>query len=91
MMPEMDGIEACEKIRQFPELQKFIITANHSSETDPELLRLEVSARHIIDSSTNTNYLSSYMRDWNNDSFFEFTVNADNSVNVNYRIRGENF
>ncbi|MEQ3690261.1 MAG: response regulator transcription factor [Flavobacterium sp.] len=26
MMPEMDGIEACEKIRQFPELQNTIIT-----------------------------------------------------------------
>ena len=26
MMPEMDGIEACEKIRQFPELQSTIIT-----------------------------------------------------------------
>lgn len=26
MMPEMDGIEACEKIRQFPELQDTIIT-----------------------------------------------------------------
>jgi two-component system alkaline phosphatase synthesis response regulator PhoP len=26
MMPEMDGIEACEKIRQFPDLQNTIIT-----------------------------------------------------------------
>jgi two-component system alkaline phosphatase synthesis response regulator PhoP len=26
MMPEMDGIEACEKIRQYPELQNTIIT-----------------------------------------------------------------
>ncbi|MBP7842588.1 O-antigen ligase family protein [Candidatus Woesebacteria bacterium] len=79
------------KLSEFPQIRKFIITSHHSQTTDPVELRTEISAKHITDSVTNTDYLSSYTRNWSNDSFFEFTVNTDNTVSVFYKIKGENF
>lgn len=79
------------KLKQFPELNKYIITSYHTSLIDEEKIRTELTAKHITDEETNIHYMSSYIRDWDNDSFFEFTINQDNSVDIEYRVRGENF
>ncbi|GIK83848.1 MAG: hypothetical protein BroJett025_04700 [Patescibacteria group bacterium] len=79
------------KLSQYPNLQKYIITSHHSDSNDAEKLQGELSTKHITDPDTNMHYLSSFVRDWKNDSFFEFTVNTDNSVDVMYRVKGENF
>ncbi len=79
------------KLADFPKLQKYIITSHHSKTIDPASLRTELSTKHITDPATNTHYLSSFVRDWKNDSFFELTVAGDSTITVDYGIKGENF
>ena len=49
MMPEMDGIEACERIRKFPELQETVITfLTARSEDYSQMAGFEVGADDYI-------------------------------------------
>lgn len=79
------------KLLQFPKLEKYIITADHlPKETvlSPETLQQvtqERSLSHIVDETTNIQYLTSSVRNWSNDSFLEFSVHQDNSVTIQYR------
>jgi hypothetical protein len=79
------------KLNQFPELNKYIVTSHHTNATDFEVIKSELTIKHITDSSTNINYLSSFIRGWENDSYLEFHVNSDNTVNIEYKLKGENF
>ena len=79
------------KLKRFPKQTKYIISSNHTTTTDEALIREELSVKHITDEKTNTHYLSSFVRNWENDSFLEFTVATDNTVSINYKIRNENF
>lgn len=82
------------KLASFPEQRKFIITNSHSTQlgedislTLPELADFmqEQSLKHVINEQTNTEYISASVRNWENDSFVQFTVNADETVTVDYR------
>ncbi len=79
------------KLSEFPELNKFVISSFHSTETELEKLQTELSIKHITDETTKTQYFASFIRDWENDSFFEFVVHKDNTVTVEYRVKGDNF
>lgn len=75
------------KLAQFPELERYIITSNHSQENDPQLLRSEPSIRHILDPNTNIHYLSSSVRGWPNDAYFEFIVKENDEVEILEKLR----
>lgn len=77
------------KLSLFEDKEKYIISSFHSSESDPEIVRNELTQKHITQAETKTHYLASFMRDWNNDSFFEFTIDVNNVVTVEYRVRGQ--
>ncbi len=77
------------KLSQFPEMKKYIITSHHSTKSDPAELRSELATKHITDPATNIHYLSSFIRGWENDSSFEFTVNSDSTITVKYRIKND--
>jgi hypothetical protein len=78
-------------LAQFPDINKYLITSHHVETDDPKTLREEITAKHIVNEETNTHYLSSYVRNWSNDTFFEFMINENADVSVNYRVKGENF